>query len=87
MEPNEMLDDQVRELEREIKSKQEELNRIRLGDVYEAQDAYRAAKENYEEAEQLVRKAARVLQEEKVKSGVYGKHTQRLFSFNNMYRV
>lgn len=103
MDPNEMLDDRYRELQQEIEERQKELNEIKLGDVREAENEYRhactnaeAAKENYEEAVLLVKKAARVVHEEKIKSGKLVKLDQHDFmssfrfhkhpSINNLYR-
>lgn len=98
-----MLDDRYRELQQEIEERQKELNEIKLSDVREAENEYRhactnveAAKENYEEAVSLVKKAARVVHEEKVKSGKLFKLDQHNLtssfrfhkhpSINNLYR-
>ena len=59
----------IKSLEDEIKLKQEELNRLKYSEVYEAQDSYDAAKAVYEDAAKNLAEASKNLNEAKIKSG------------------
>ena len=73
----------VKQLEDEIKERQEELDRLKYSDVYEAQDAYRAALAARKDADIIVREASNALHKAKVASGI---HTPPTVSWRNVYR-
>ena len=60
----------IQTLEDEIKVKQEELQRLKYGDVYEAQDAYESAKVVYEEASKSLSDAFKKLSEARSSHGL-----------------
>ena len=65
------MDDQmIKTLEDEIKVKQDELQRLKYGDVYEAQDTYEAAKVVYEEASKSLSDAFKKLSEARYSHGL-----------------
>lgn len=81
----------VKQLEAEIKERQEELDRLKYSDVYEAQDAYRAALaariekfHSWKDADIIVREASNALHKAKVASGI---HIPPTVSWRNVYRL
>ena len=60
----------IKDLESEIKSKQDELNRLKYGEVYEAQDAYEAAKVVFDDARKSVTEASKLLVEARIRNGL-----------------
>ena len=60
----------IKDLESEIKSKQDELNRLKYGEVYEAQDAYEAAKVVFDDARKSVTEASKLLVEASIRNGL-----------------
>ena len=65
------MDDQmIKTLEDEIKVKQDELQRLKYGDVYEAQDTYEATKVVYEEASKGLSDAFKKLSEARSNHGL-----------------
>ena len=60
----------IQTLEDEIKVKQDELQRLKYGDVYEAQDTYEAAKVVYEEASKSLSDAFKKLSEARSSHGL-----------------
>ena len=65
-----MDNEMIKTLEDEIKIKQDELQRLKYGDVYEAQDAYESAKVVYEEASKNLSDAFKSLSEAKSGHGL-----------------
>ena len=65
-----MDSEMIKTLEDEIKIKQDELQRLKYGDVYEAQDAYESAKVVYEEASKNLSDAFKSLSEAKSGHGL-----------------
>ena len=59
----------VKDLEEEIKVKQQELNQLKYKDVYDAQDAYEAAQIVYKEAEKSMVEADKKLSQARIDSG------------------
>ena len=59
----------VKDLEEEIKVKQQELNQLKYKDVYDAQDAYEATQIVYKEAEKSMVEAAKKLSQARIDSG------------------
>ena len=72
----------IKDLESEIKSKQDELNRLKYGEVYEAQDAYDAAKVVYEDARKSVTEASKLLVEARIRNGFStSAHWQKSYAY------
>ena len=59
----------IKDLEEDIKAKQQELNQLKYKDVYDAQDAYEAAQIVYKEAEKSMVEAAKNLSQARIDSG------------------
>tara|TARA_A100001011_G_scaffold282700_1_gene292873 strand:+ start:16 stop:249 length:234 start_codon:yes stop_codon:yes gene_type:complete len=59
----------IKDLEEDIKAKQQELNQLKYKDVYDAQDAYEAAQVVYKDAEKSMVEAAKKLSQARIDSG------------------
>ena len=59
----------IKDLEEDIKAKQQELNQLKYKDVYDAQDAYEAAQVVYKDAEKSMVEAAKNLSKARIDSG------------------
>tara|TARA_S200002703_G_scaffold72420_1_gene62690 strand:+ start:174 stop:407 length:234 start_codon:yes stop_codon:yes gene_type:complete len=59
----------IKDLEDDIKAKQQELNQLKYKDVYDAQDAYEAAQVVYKDAEKSMVEAAKNLSQARIDSG------------------
>ena len=59
----------IKDLEEDIKAKQQELNQLKYKDVYDAQDAYEATQIVYKEAEKNMVEAAKKLSQARIDSG------------------
>ena len=59
----------IKDLEEDIKAKQQELNQLKYKDVYDAQDASEAAQVVYKDAEKSMVEAAKNLSQARIDSG------------------
>ena len=59
----------IKDIEEDIKAKQQELNQLKYKDVYDAQDAYEAAQVVYKDAEKSMVEAAKNLSQARIDSG------------------
>jgi len=59
----------IKDLEEDIKAKQQELNQLKYKDVYDAQDAYEAAQVVYKDAEKSMVDASKKLSQARIDSG------------------
>jgi len=59
----------IKDLEEDIKAKQQELNQLKYKDVYDAQDEYESAQVVYKDAEKNMIEAAKKLSQARIDSG------------------